>query len=132
VDEKGRVMVPAKFRLSLGQRFVLTCGQNRTLTLYTQDEWARIAETLKQLPTFSPEANLMRRVLAGGAEEVTTDGQSRMTIPAPLREYAGISDEIVMLGTVDKVEIWSKALWVQFYQNLPDDAIDLAARELGL
>ena len=132
IDDKGRVLVPPRFRLSLGERFVVTFGLRRTLSLYTADAWHGILAKLKDHGDFNPSANTLRTFFAGGAEEVTTDAQGRLTLPAPHREFAGLENEVVSVGTVSKVDIWAKSRWQAFYENVDDARIEEAIRELNL
>ena len=132
LDEKGRLLVPPRFRLKLGERFVITSGPRRTLHLYTTDAWHKIASQLSEASAFNSAANLLRTVFAGGAEEVTTDNQGRLTIPQPLREFAELTGDVVVMGTINRVEIWSRARWTTFLESLDDTQIEDAARELGL
>ncbi|HET6386877.1 MAG TPA: division/cell wall cluster transcriptional repressor MraZ [Armatimonadota bacterium] len=132
IDEKGRIVLPPRFRLSLGERFIITCGLRRTLHIHTSDAWQKIAAQLADAGAFSSAANLLRTVFAGGAEEVSTDAQGRLTIPPPLREFAELAGDVVILGSITKIEIWSRARWTAFCENLDDDQLEDAARELNL
>jgi len=132
LDEKGRVQLPPRFRLSLGERFIITCGLRHSLSIYTLDGFQKISSKLEATGDFNPSANLLRRVFAGGAEEVSTDAQGRLTIPAPLREFAELKTEVVLLGSITKIEIWSRERWSAFCRDLSDEQLEDAARELDL
>ncbi len=116
LDEKGRVMIPASFRQVLvsqyGPRLYLTNAPfDRCLQLYPQEEWQRLLEKVRTLPKSYEEVRFfMRRVIAS-ATECELDKQGRLLIPAPYREDAGIDGEVVIVGVVDRIEIWSKDEW---------------------
>lgn len=110
LDEKGRIIVPSKFRESLGDRFVVTLGLDGCLFGYPLDKWEEFVEKLKQLPG-NKEGRQLQRYFLACATECETDKQGRTLIPAKLRENASIEKEIVFVGVLDKIEIWSKEKW---------------------
>ena len=112
VDTKGRVIVPSRFREQLGEEFVVTKGMDHSLSVYDQNEWNRLVEQLKKLPTMtSKPARQLSRMLLASAVVCETDRQGRILLPAPLREYAGIKKDAVVTGAGDHVEIWSLENW---------------------
>jgi MraZ protein len=112
VDTKGRVIVPSRFREQLGEEFVVTKGMDHSLSVYDQNEWSRLVEQLKKLPTMtSKPARQLSRMLLASAVVCETDRQGRILLPAPLREYAGIKKDAVVTGAGDHVEIWSLENW---------------------
>lgn len=118
VDNKGRLAVPAKFRDGLrdscGSQMVITVdpgSKERCLLLYPQNEWRAVVEQLKAMPNASPEANTFRRLFVGRSVQVDMDKQGRILLPGKHREYAGLSSQVVLVGLINKFEIWDEALW---------------------
>ncbi|MBE5855238.1 MAG: division/cell wall cluster transcriptional repressor MraZ [Lachnospiraceae bacterium] len=107
-DAKGRLIIPAKFREGLTDRFVVTKGLDGCLFAYAPDEWARVEEGLRNIPLTNKNGRAFIRFFFAGAAEVEVDKQGRILIPSNLREYAGIEKEVVSVGVNTKVEIWSK------------------------
>ena len=126
VDAKGRVIVPSKFRDRLGDSFVVTKGFDKCLAVYDLPSWEKLQEKLAQMPMISEDARTLRRMIVGSADEAETDKQGRITIPAPLREYASIDKDAVLIGNIDHIEIWSKELW----SKAQDIDADAAAEKL--
>lgn len=110
IDTKGRIIVPAKFREELGEEFVVTLGLDGCLFLYPQAEWQEFVEQLKHLPG-NREARQLQRYFLAGAMTCEADKQGRMLIPAKLREHAKLEKEVVFVGVLGKIEIWSKERW---------------------
>ncbi|WP_075572174.1 division/cell wall cluster transcriptional repressor MraZ [Megasphaera coli] len=108
VDAKGRVIMPAKFREELGATFVVTRGLEGCLSVYTQEAWAQFAESVKKLQASKENVRAFKRFLFGSAAELEFDKQGRILIPATLRDYGKLIKDVVVLGTGDKIEIWSK------------------------
>ena len=120
IDAKGRMIVPAKFREQLGNEFVVTKGLDGCLFVYSNEEWHRIEENLRDKPLTSREATC------------EVDKQGRILLPANLREYAGIDKEVVSVGVYSRVEIWSKD---RYLENSDFDDMDEIAdhmAELGI
>lgn len=134
IDSKGRAIIPAKFREEPGKTFILTKGLDKCLVIYTMEDWKVFEEKMKQFPTTDEGVRRFFHFLFSGACECETDSQGRIIIPQNLRKYANISKEIVSIGVVNKVEIWSKSNWETY--NDEDNFIDneLAERmaELGI
>lgn len=134
IDAKGRIIVPAKFRDELGKNFIITKGLDKCLVIYTIEEWKLFEEKMKKFPTTDEGVRRFFRFLFSGACECDPDSQGRIIIPQNLRKHASISKEIVLIGIVNKIEIWSKENWDEY--NNEDNFIDneLAERmsELGI
>ncbi|MBQ7200936.1 MAG: division/cell wall cluster transcriptional repressor MraZ [Eubacterium sp.] len=107
IDAKGRVIIPAKLRDGLGDSFVVTVGLDGCLYAYPMDEWENFLTKLKELPG-TKEARALQRTFMANAATCDCDKQGRTLIPAPLRERVGITDDIVFIGVLGKVELWSK------------------------
>ena len=107
LDAKGRVIIPAKLRDGLGESFVVTLGLDGCLFAYPMDEWEDFIDKLKQLPG-TKEARKLQRYFLAGAAPCEADKQGRVLIPANLREQAGLTKDVVFVGVLQKIEIWSK------------------------
>lgn len=110
IDDKGRIIIPTKFREQLGEHFVLTLGSDGCLYIYPMQDWEEFAAKLKDLPG-TKEARQAQRYFLAGAVECEPDKQGRVGIPQRLREHAGITKEVVSVGMLNKIEIWSKEKW---------------------
>lgn len=111
LDEKGRLILPAKFRDELSAGVVLTKGQERCLFAYAMRDFERIYAALLQAPVTSKQARDYQRVLLSGAVDEVPDKQGRITIPPALRAYAGLDRDLVVTGSGARVEIWDAAAW---------------------
>jgi MraZ protein len=133
VDNKNRMIIPSKFRDSLGEGFVLTKGLDGCLYAYTMEEWKVLEEKLKKLPLTSKDARAFVRFFFSGANEIDIDKQGRALIPQNLMEYAGIKKEIISIGVSTRIEIWGKEKWEDYNsQNIDYDAIAEKMSELGI
>lgn len=111
IDPKGRVIIPAKFRDSLGEQFVVTQGLDGCLFVYDDIEWRAFEEKLKTLPITNKEARAFVRFFLAGAADVEVDKQGRILLPAVLRDHAKLIKDVVFVGVGSRVEIWSKENW---------------------
>jgi MraZ protein len=111
IDEKGRVPVPPKFRNALKDGMVLTPGAEKCITVYTALEWKKLSAKLTGNALSRSKMRKLSRVLFATAFSTRTDNQGRIPIPAPLREHAGIIDDVVIAGANTYLEIWDKAAW---------------------
>ncbi len=118
IDSKGRAIVPSKFREELGDKFIVTKGMDGCLFLYTMTAWQAYVDKLAQLPTTNPNARRFVRIMTSGASECEPDGNGRIMIPSNLREFAGITKEIVSIGANDRVEIWDKQKWADYNSDV--------------
>ncbi len=116
VDEKGRLIVPARFREELGERFVITRGLDNCLFVYPLQEWAMLGQKLKALSFTKSDARAFMRFFFSGAVECEVDRQGRILIPNNLREHARLKRDVVVIGVSTRVEIWSQEVW-QEYSN---------------
>jgi len=117
IDDKGRVIIPAKFREGLGDKFVATKGLDNCLFLYPQAEWENLEQKLKALPFTKADARAFVRFFFSGATECETDRQGRILIPGNLRGYAKLERDVVVIGVSSRVEIWSKEEWNRYSQE---------------
>jgi MraZ protein len=114
LDEKGRVILPAKFRDPLSPGLVLTKGQDRCVIVWPVAEFSRYAEKLRTASLTNERARGFTRVFFSSAFDEVPDKQGRITIPGPLREYAGLARELVVVGADTRVEIWDAAAWQNY------------------
>ena len=114
LDTKGRIILPAKFRDELSAGLVLTRGQERCLYVFPVAEFERIHETMRSSPLPGRQArDFMRRFLSGASDEVP-DKPGRVTHPPVLREYAGLSQELTVIGSGSRAEIWDSKAWEEY------------------
>ena len=111
LDDKGRLILPAKFREQLEAGVVVTRGQERCLYVFPIAEFERLADQLRQAPVTSKQARDYLRVFLSGASDEVVDKQGRVTIPPTLRHYAGLDRELAVIGAGQRVEIWDSAAW---------------------
>lgn len=134
LDEKGRIIIPSKFRADLGLEFVMTKGLDNCLFVYPKSEWEILEEKLKTLPLTSKDARAFVRFFFSGASESTLDKQGRVLIPANLREHSRLDKEAVIIGVSTRIEIWSKDHWDNYIDedNLSYESIAESMAELGI
>jgi len=126
IDEKGRIIIPAKFRDSLGENFVITRGIENCLFVYSQENWAKITDKLNSLPFTKKDARTFNRFFMSGATDVELDKQGRVNLPAPLIAYASLIKDCVVIGTGDRLEIWSQEAWDAFFDSTKENMSDIA------
>lgn len=132
IDAKGRLIIPSKYREELGDQFVLTRGLDGCLSIYPMKEWHQLEEKLKALPLNDKNARTFTRFFVSGATLCELDKQGRILVPQTLREFAGLNKDVVVCGTNDRIEIWSKEKWTENsdYDNM--DAIAEGMASMGL
>jgi MraZ protein len=111
LDDKGRLILPAKFREQMEEGVVVTRGQDRCLYVFPAAEFERLAGQLRQAPVTSKQARDYLRVFLSGASDEVPDKQGRITIPTALRGYAGLERDCAVIGAGERVEIWDAASW---------------------
>jgi len=116
IDEKNRMIVPAKLRAELGARCILTKGLDQCLYIYTTEDWDKQMEKIALLPDSDPKVRAFIRHFCANACECEFDKQGRIIIPQELKTYAGIEKDLVTMGAMTKIEIWSREVW-----NAPDN-----------
>jgi len=131
LDAKGRVIIPAKLREELGESFVVTLGLDGCLFAYPMKEWESFIEKLSGLPG-TKDARKLQRIFMSNAHACDLDKQGRALIPANLRNAVGLEKDIVFVGVLSKIEIWSKERWDDNddYDNMDDIAEHMS--EFGL
>jgi MraZ protein len=116
LDPKGRVILPRRFRDELGQDMVITkgVGKERCLYVFPQAEFEAFATKLHSQPLTARATRDFARMFVAGASAESADAQGRVVIPQPLREYAGLTKDVVLLGQIRRVEIWDKGEWERY------------------
>lgn len=128
IDEKGRIIIPAKFRELLGTSFVVTRGLDHCLFVYPMEEWSLLEQKLKSLPLMKADARAFSRFFFSGATEVEWDKQGRINLPGNLRQYAKLEKECVIIGVSNRVEIWSKETWSEYYDHSEQSFNEIAEK----
>lgn len=114
LDEKGRMFLPAKFRERLAGGLVMTRGQERCLYVFPVAEFERMAAAMNTTPVSSRAVRDYQRVLLSGASDEVPDKQGRISIPALLRDYAGLSKDCTVIGAGNRIEIWDTQAWSEY------------------
>ena len=134
VDAKGRVIMPAKLREDIGEKFIVTKGLDGCLFAYSLEEWNNFEAKLKTLPLTNKNARDFVRFFLSGAVECEIDKQGRFLIPGNLREYATLEKEIIIIGVGTRIEIWNKEEWKKYSsdENISADEIAENMTMLGI
>jgi MraZ protein len=122
IDDKGRVAIPARFREEISEGLVLTRGFERCLQAFPRPVWQSLAQRISALSLGNEEARNLRRLLFSGAAEVESDRQGRILIPQNLREYASLSEHVVIAGLNTHFELWGRERWEQVLTSLDSNA----------
>ena len=126
IDDKGRLIIPAKFLSELGEKFIITRCLEKCLYVYSESEWNTIVAKLKTLPFTKKDVRIFIRSFFSGATECEFDRQGRINITSPLISYAGINKECVVIGANDRLEIWSLEGWNNFFLENSEKIEDIA------
>ncbi|MDT8901695.1 division/cell wall cluster transcriptional repressor MraZ [Anaeroselena agilis] len=132
IDNKGRLIFPAKFREDLGEKFIATKGLDNCLFVYSPEEWAILENKLKQLPLAKPEARAFVRFFFAGAAELEADKQGRVLLPANLREHAKLDKDVVVIGVSTRIEIWGKEAWDEYNAKIGPEVATIAENLVDL
>ena len=128
IEAKGRFIIPAKFRETLGDKIIVTQGLDGCLFVYPKSEWSLFEEKLKVLPLTNKDARQFTRFFLAGAAACEVDKQGRILLPQVLRDFAQLEKEIVLIGVASRVEIWSKINWEQSMSTYNDDMNEIAEK----
>lgn len=128
IDDKGRIIIPAKFRELLGSSFVATRGLDSCLFVYPMEEWGIMEQKLKSLSLMKSDARAFSRFFFSGATECVWDKQGRVNLPGNLRQYAKLDKDCVILGVSNRVEIWNKELWEQYFEQSEESFNEIAEK----
>lgn len=111
LDEKGRLIIPARYRPNLREGAILTRGLDHNLVIYPREAWQLLSERVNTMPITQPTARALRRLLFSGAVEVSLDRQGRVLIPSYLRDYASLNGEVLIAGMETFLELWEPGSW---------------------
>jgi len=135
IDRKGRLIIPSKFREvskdNYVEKFFVTRGLDTCLFVFTEDEWKKQESRFKSLSFTNRQARQFNRLYFSGACEVACDRQGRILIPQYLKDFSKIKNEVVIVGISNRMEIWSKELWREFYENAKDSFEKVAENIFG-
>lgn len=132
LDAKGRLIMPAKFREDLGEKFIITKGLDGCLFVFSSTEWTKFEEKLATLPISNKDARAFTRFFFAGAMDCELDKQGRFLISSNLREFAGLTKDVKIIGMNSRVEIWSKEKWTECDENISADDIAEKMEMLGI
>lgn len=128
IDEKGRLQMPARFRVAFDGGAVITRGLDGCLFVYTKPEWLKLVERLTNLPLSQSDARKFSRFMLAGAIDVELDKQGRVNVPAYLRQFAGLTSNVVVAGLYDRLEIWNTDNWKKQQADLEANSNDIAEK----
>ncbi len=117
LDEKGRLFLPAKFRDQLTEGLVVTRGQERCLTIWSLDDFGKLTDRLREAPVTNKGTRDYVRMLFAAASQEVPDKQGRISIPPPLREYAALTKDVVVIGSMNRIEIWDPTSWSTYSEE---------------
>ncbi len=133
VDAKGRFLLPAGFKKQLTEgenRFIISRGFEKCLTLYPMKSWEPIMNKISQLNDFDPKVREFRRQFLGGATEIELDAAGRLLLPPTLKEFAGLSKDIILVAALDKIEIWDAGKYKQLFEDFSPEAFSNLAQDV--
>ncbi len=135
VDSKGRISIPAKLRKHVSPEandtFIMTKGTDACIDVYPLDQWTQFEKKLLDLNQFKPNDARFIRMILQNASEDTLDSQSRILIPQSLLEYAEIEKEVLILGALKKIEIWSPKVYEEYIKQSPETYEQIAAEVMA-
>ena len=132
IDKKGRLIVPSKFRESFKEydieKLYITRGLDKCLFMFTENEWKSQEAKFKSVSFTKSEARKFNRMYFAGAIQIECDKQGRILIPKYLKDYAGIRRDVMIIGVSNRIEIWAKESWQDYYNNSKESFEDIAER----
>ena len=129
LDDKGRIFLPAKFRDELAEGLVVTRGQERCLYVWSMEEFTKLTERLRDTSVTNKSARDYVRMFFAGASDETPDKQGRITVPPMLRDYASLERDCIVIGAMNRIEIWDAASW-QTYSDQQEQAFADLSEEI--
>lgn len=127
IDAKGRIILPGTFGQALGSPFIISAGFDQCLSLWNRDEWSNfVGRELERHSDLSARARRISRTLHALAQETKPDSQRRFLISPPLRDYAALKKEVVLIGARNRVEIWDKSRWEKYQKESIADLEEIA------
>lgn len=132
LDKKGRLIVPSKFREAAKthyvEKFFITRGLDRCLFIFTEDEWKNQEMRFKNLSFTKRESRSFNRLFFSGTSEMELDKQGRILLPKYLKDFAGIKRDVVIIGVSNRIEIWAKEVWQEFYKTQQNSFEEIAEK----
>ena len=132
LDDKGRLIMPAKFREDIGEKFIVTKGLDGCLFAFSLEEWKTFEQKLRALPISNKDARAFSRFFFAGAIDCEIDKQGRFLISNNLREFAELAKDVVIIGMDSRIEIWSKDKWKKCDEDMSADEIAEKMQMLGI
>lgn len=126
IDDKGRIVMPSKFRTELKDKFIIARGLEKCLYVYSLDDWNKLVDKLNTLPFTKKDARNFVRSFFSGATFCEFDNQGRTCITSPLVRYADLTKECVIIGANDRIEIWNQSAWDEVLQYNEENLSDIA------
>lgn len=126
LDEKGRLFLPAKFRDQLKEGLVVTRGQERCLTVWSMEDFSTLTDRLREAPVTNKGTRDYVRMLFAAASHEVPDKQGRISIPSVLRDYASLTKDVIVIGSMNRIEIWDPAAWEAYSEEQEQKFSDLS------
>ena len=130
IDKKGRLIIPSKFRDSFKEydieKLYITRGLDKCLFMFTENEWKTQEAKFKAMSFTKPEARKFNRLYFSGASQIECDKQGRILIPKYLKDYAAIKRDVIIIGVSNRIEVWSKDSWSEYYSGSKESFEDVA------
>ena len=126
IDDKGRLIIPSKFRCELGEKFIITRGLDKCLFIYSMNEWENITNKLQMLPFTKKDARNFSRFFLSGATECEFDKQGRILITSPLVHYANLVQKCVIIGVNERIEVWDGEEFNKFLNDNEEQFSEIA------
>ncbi len=121
IDTKGRLIIPAKLREGLGEQCIITRGLDNCLSVYTKERWEEISSALVNQPSTKSSVRALKRFIFGSAAELEFDKQGRVLVPSSLRKHAELKKDVVLVGSNEKIEIWSREHWEAYNDDIDEN-----------
>lgn len=136
IDQKGRLILPARFRDVAKdngiEKFFLTRGLDRCIFMFSENEWVAQEQKFRSMSFTKQESRVFNRMFFSGASDVVPDKQGRFIIPIYLKDFAGIGREVMVIGVSNRIEIWDQSIWKEFYQKSKNSFENVAENILDL
>ncbi|MEW6170112.1 MAG: division/cell wall cluster transcriptional repressor MraZ [Candidatus Omnitrophota bacterium] len=132
IDRKGRLIIPAKFRevakTNFIEKFFITRGLDKCLFMFSEEEWRSAEQKFKNMAFTKQEARTFNRLYFSGAVDIILDRQGRFIIPQYLKDFAGVKRDVIVVGVSNRIEIWAKEIWEDFYKKSLSSFEDIAEK----
>jgi MraZ protein len=132
IDAKGRVAVPARFRAELAGGGFVTRWIDNCVGIFPKSEWEKVTSRVADLPFSDAGSRVFTRFMFAGAFEFAPDNQGRLLVPPVLREFAGLGDEVVVVGARDHIELWAPDAWAAYSAGMTGDSLAQRIQDLGI